>query len=205
MPEHDRINWLSPPGLIVDSKKLAVWLRVDGGRLASAYVPPPFSSHNRERLKRKWLGHSTLLCLFLPPNPSSWCARCRVPALHKGSEIKRTLQVYVDDVLAATWASSGDTPGFESIDLSGSSGSIVVVTTVLADMEWIGINEVGSEFHPFMLAFRRTTTVVLSLSLLLLLSTSALELLSLARHTLSFTPGYQLSASSQHLHNSQTR
>ena len=164
-----------------------VWLRVDrfvGVGASPALTFLRLSQAKTGDIEKKILGHSTILYLFLPPNPSSWCARCRVPALHKGSQRKRTLQVYVDDVLAATWTSSGDTPGFESIDLSGSSGFVVVVTAVLADMEWIGINEVGSEFHPFMLAFRRaTTTVVLSLSLLLLLPTSARELLSLSRGT----------------------
>lgn len=54
------------------------------------------------------------------------------------------MQVYVDDVLATTWTSSGTTFYFESVDLAGYSGQTVTLTGVLAGMEWLSIVEVGS-------------------------------------------------------------
>lgn len=50
--------------------------------------------------------------------------------------------MHVDGVVVTTWTSSGNFLGFESIDLSGTSGQVVVVTGLLADLEWFRINEV---------------------------------------------------------------
>ena len=68
--------------------------------------------------------------------------------MHKGASRVRTVDVHVDGALTTTWTSSGDTFDFESIDLSGSSGQYVVVTGVLADVEWLSIVEVGSAVLP---------------------------------------------------------
>ena len=51
--------------------------------------------------------------------------------------------MYVDGVLVTTWTSSGTTAGFESIDLSGTSGSVVEIVGVLGDSEWLSIVEVS--------------------------------------------------------------
>lgn len=53
-------------------------------------------------------------------------------------------QVYVDGELITTWGSSGITLGFESIDLSGTSGKMIEVTGVLGNNEWLSIVEVCS-------------------------------------------------------------
>lgn len=63
--------------------------------------------------------------------------------MYKGTERTRTMEVYVDDALVATWTSSGTTDDFESIDLSGTSGEVVEVTGLLTTSEWISIIEVG--------------------------------------------------------------
>ena len=54
--------------------------------------------------------------------------------------------MYVDDVLVTTWTSSGTTAGFESIDLSGTSGSMIEIVGVLGDSEWLSIIEVSHVF-----------------------------------------------------------
>ena len=51
----------------------------------------------------------------------------------------------VDGALVTTWTSSGTTAGFESIDLSGTSGSVIDVVGVLGDSEWLSIIEVSVE------------------------------------------------------------
>lgn len=68
-----------------------------------------------------------------------------VSAMYKGTERQVSAEVYVDGALITTWTSSGTTDGFESIDLSGSSGQLLEVTGVLADSEWLSITEVRKE------------------------------------------------------------
>ena len=63
--------------------------------------------------------------------------------MYKGDTRARTVEVYVDGVLVTTWTSSGTTVGFESIDLSGTSGSVIDVVGVLGDSEWLSIIEVS--------------------------------------------------------------
>eukprot|EP00752_Nemacystus_decipiens_P014959 g13318.t1 len=63
------------------------------------------------------------------------------PALYKGDTRTRTVEVHVDGVLVTTWTSSGTTAGFEGIDLSGSSGSMIEIVGVLDDSEWLSIIE----------------------------------------------------------------
>eukprot|EP00752_Nemacystus_decipiens_P014961 g13320.t1 len=62
-------------------------------------------------------------------------------AMYKGATRVKTVEVYVDDVLATTWTSSGTTFHFESIDLSGYSGRQIVITGIQADLEWLSIVE----------------------------------------------------------------
>eukprot|EP00903_Cladosiphon_okamuranus_P020463 g18782.t1 len=62
-------------------------------------------------------------------------------ALYKGATRARTVEVYVDGTLVTTWTSSGTTVGFESIDLSGTSGSMIEIVGVLGDSEWLSIIE----------------------------------------------------------------
>ena len=65
------------------------------------------------------------------------------PALYKGSTRVRTVEVYVGDVLATTWTSSGTTDGFESIDLSGYSGRYLTVMSLADDLQWLSLVEVS--------------------------------------------------------------
>ena len=66
----------------------------------------------------------------------------RTPAMYKGDTRVRTVEVYVEGVLATTWSSSGTTTDFESIDLSGYSAQHVTLVGVLAKSEWLSIVEV---------------------------------------------------------------
>ncbi|CAN0221443.1 unnamed protein product [Pylaiella littoralis] len=63
-------------------------------------------------------------------------------AMYKGNERQRTVQVSVDGGDVTEWTSSGDTLGFESIDLLGKSGQEITITGVLTDSEWLSITEV---------------------------------------------------------------
>ena len=64
-------------------------------------------------------------------------------ALYNGDTRVRTMDVYVDGTLVTTWTSSGTTAGFESIDLSGTSGSVIEIVGVLGNSEWLSIIEVS--------------------------------------------------------------
>ena len=55
----------------------------------------------------------------------------------------RTVEVYVDGVLVTTWTSSGTTTDFESIDISGTSGTAIEIVGVLGNSEWLSIIEVS--------------------------------------------------------------
>lgn len=55
----------------------------------------------------------------------------------------RTVEVYVNGVVVTTWTSLGTTNGFESIDLSGTSGTTIEIVGVLGDSEWLSIIEVS--------------------------------------------------------------
>ena len=55
----------------------------------------------------------------------------------------RTVEVYVDGVLVTTWTSSGTTTDFESIDISGTSGTTIEIVGVLGNNEWLSIIEVS--------------------------------------------------------------
>lgn len=64
-------------------------------------------------------------------------------AMYKGTLRTVTAEVYVDDSLIVTWTSSGTTDSYESIDLSGLSGTVITLTGVLAGVsEWFSIVEV---------------------------------------------------------------
>lgn len=65
--------------------------------------------------------------------------------MYKGATRTTTAEVYVDGALVTTWTSSGTTSEFETIDLSGSTGTVVEITGVLGNSEWLSIVEVG--FH----------------------------------------------------------
>lgn len=62
-------------------------------------------------------------------------------AMYKGTTRTRTMDVFVDGVLVATWTSSGTTEALEGIDLSGTSGELIEVTGVLGSTEWLSIIE----------------------------------------------------------------
>ena len=49
----------------------------------------------------------------------------------------------MDGALVTTWTSSGTTDDPESIALTGTSGSVIDVTGVLSDDEWLSIIEVS--------------------------------------------------------------
>ena len=51
--------------------------------------------------------------------------------------------MYVDGVLVTTWTSSGTTTDFESIDISGTSGTAIEIVGVLGNSEWLSIIEVS--------------------------------------------------------------
>ncbi|CAM9343615.1 unnamed protein product, partial [Sphacelaria rigidula] len=64
-------------------------------------------------------------------------------ALYKGTTRTRTIEVYVDGVLATTWTSSGTTDYFEGVDVSGWCGKLIELVGVnLEPNEWISIIEV---------------------------------------------------------------
>lgn len=62
--------------------------------------------------------------------------------MYKGAERQTTVEVRVDGALVTTWTSSGETDNPESIMFTGTSGSVIDVTGVLADTEWLSIVEV---------------------------------------------------------------
>ncbi|CAN0405209.1 unnamed protein product, partial [Ascophyllum nodosum] len=62
-------------------------------------------------------------------------------ALYKGDERTRTIEIYVDDVLATSWTSSGTTAGLEIVDLDV-IGQEVILRGVLDDSEWLSVKEV---------------------------------------------------------------
>lgn len=65
------------------------------------------------------------------------------PAMYKGAERVRTIEVYVDGSFITTWTSSGTTDGFEAIDMFGIAGETVELTGVLTSNEWLSIIEVS--------------------------------------------------------------
>ena len=56
------------------------------------------------------------------------------------------MDVYVDDVMVTSWASSGTTTDFENVDI-GVAGQTVELRGVLADSEWLSISEVRLRLH----------------------------------------------------------
>ena len=63
-------------------------------------------------------------------------------ALYNGDERTRTIEIYVDGVLATSWTNSGNTAGLELVGL-GVTGQEVMLRGVLDDSEWLSVNEVG--------------------------------------------------------------
>lgn len=79
-------------------------------------------------------------------------ALLQISALYQGATRQRTLDVYVDGEMVRTWTSSGETDDFETIDLTGNDGQLLVPYTegqVLelsgsrVPSEWISILEVS--------------------------------------------------------------
>lgn len=64
-------------------------------------------------------------------------------ALYKGDSRTRTLDISVDGVVMMAWTSSGETAGFETVDL-GVQGKVIDLHGVLADSDWLSISEVGA-------------------------------------------------------------
>ncbi|CAM9649139.1 unnamed protein product, partial [Ascophyllum nodosum] len=62
-------------------------------------------------------------------------------ALYNGDERTRTIEIYVDGVLATSWTNSGNTAGLELVGL-GVTGQEVMLRGVLDDSEWLSVNEV---------------------------------------------------------------
>ena len=62
-------------------------------------------------------------------------------AMSKGDERTRTMDIYVDNVIVTTWASSGTTLDFENVTL-GVTGSTIELRGVLEDSEWLSVMEV---------------------------------------------------------------
>lgn len=62
--------------------------------------------------------------------------------MYKGTERITTVEVRVDSDLVTTWTSSGTTDDSQSIALTEASGSIIEITGVLAETEWLSIIEV---------------------------------------------------------------
>ncbi len=54
------------------------------------------------------------------------------------------MDIYVDDVKATTWTSSGSTTAFENVEL-GVAGQTIELRGVMGDSEWLSITEVGAE------------------------------------------------------------
>eukprot|EP00752_Nemacystus_decipiens_P007213 g6456.t1 len=69
-------------------------------------------------------------------------------AMFKGTERQTTVEVRVDGALVTTWTSSGTTDEPQSIALTGTSGSVIDVTGVLADTEWLSIVETSIMVWP---------------------------------------------------------
>ena len=63
-------------------------------------------------------------------------------ALYKGDETTRTIGIYVDGVLAASWTNSGSTAGLEIVNLDV-TGQEVMLYGELDDSEWLSVKEVG--------------------------------------------------------------
>ena len=80
----------------------------------------------------------TVVLISLPSDATS-----QQPALFRGDVRVRTVEVYVDGVLVTTWTSSGTTTDFESIDISGTSGTAIEIVGVLGNSEWLSIIEVS--------------------------------------------------------------
>lgn len=68
---------------------------------------------------------------------------CLPAALYKGDSRTRTLDISVNGVVIMTWTSSGETAGFETIEL-GVQGAVIDLYGVLADSDWLSILEVGA-------------------------------------------------------------
>lgn len=84
------------------------------------------------------LAHHTLVHLAVPP--ISFLPG--ITAMYKGYERQTTVEVRVDGALVTTWTSSGETDNLQSIAFTARSGSVIDVTGVLADTEWLSIIEV---------------------------------------------------------------
>ena len=69
------------------------------------------------------------------------------PALYKGTQRQRTVQVYVDGDMVTTWTSSGTTDDFESIGVTGAAGKAIDIVGVLGESEWLSIIEVNPLFQ----------------------------------------------------------
>ncbi len=54
------------------------------------------------------------------------------------------MDIYVDDVKATTWTSSGLTTAFENVEL-GVAGQTIELRGVLGESEWLSITEVSAE------------------------------------------------------------
>jgi len=63
--------------------------------------------------------------------------------MYKGNQRTRTIDIYVNDVKATTWTSSGSTTAFENVEL-GVAGQTIELRGVLGDSEWLSITEVGA-------------------------------------------------------------
>ena len=61
--------------------------------------------------------------------------------MSKGNERTRTIDIYVDSSIVATWTSAGTTLDFETVTL-GVTGTIIELRGVLEDSEWLSIMEV---------------------------------------------------------------
>lgn len=85
------------------------------------------------------------------PNPclgSYWWYLTRVrycPALYRGTQRTRTVDVIIDGILVITWTSSGATDEFQRIGISGESGQVIEIRGVLPDEDsWLSITEASS-------------------------------------------------------------
>ncbi|CAM9778380.1 unnamed protein product, partial [Hapterophycus canaliculatus] len=61
--------------------------------------------------------------------------------MYKGDERTRTMDIYVDNVKATTWTSSGSTTEFENVEL-GVAGQSIELRGVLGGSDWLSITEV---------------------------------------------------------------
>ena len=69
------------------------------------------------------------------------------------------MDIYVDDVKATTWTSSGSTTGFEKVEL-GVSGQSIELRGVLEGSDWLSIAEVGAGRQSSVGEFSRTSGVL---------------------------------------------